>query len=116
MNTQMCLLILRNRFECLQYIGKAEIARIPIFGYFYKNNAVIVNRENKKDAYAAFLKAGERLRQGLSMCIFPEGGIPPASVFLKKFKNGPFKLAIEQNIAIIPIVQGFRYPNFISSL
>ena len=87
----------------IQYIGKAEIARLPFFGYFYRNNSVIVNRENRKDAYTAFLKAGERLRQGLNMCIFPEGGIPPADIFLKKFKNGPFRLAIEQNISLIPI-------------
>ena len=87
----------------LQYIGKAEIATIPIFGYFYKNNSVIVNRKNRKDAYSAFLKAGEKLQSGLNMCIFPEGGIPPAETFLKKFKNGPFRLALEQNITIIPI-------------
>ena len=87
----------------LQYIGKAEIAAIPIFGYFYRNNSVIVNRKNRKDAYTAFLKAGEKLQTGLSMCIFPEGGIPQANIFLKKFKNGPFRLAMEQNTTIIPI-------------
>ena len=37
------------------------------------------------------------------MCIFPEGGIPKEDVFLKKFKNGAFRLAIEQNIKIVPI-------------
>ena len=37
------------------------------------------------------------------MCILPEGGIPKENVFLKKFKNGAFKLACEENIKIIPI-------------
>lgn len=87
----------------LQYIGKIEITKIPVFGYFYKKNSIIVNRENKKNAYNAFLKAGEKLKNGISICIFPEGGIPSEKIFLKKFKNGPFKLAIEQNISIIPI-------------
>ena len=87
----------------LQYMGKAELARLPIFGYFYKNNTVIVDREKKRDAYAAFIKAGERLETGLSMCIFPEGGIPKSDVFLKKFKNGPFRLASEKQIKIVPI-------------
>ena len=90
----------------LQYIGKAELAKLPLFGYFYKNNSVIVNRENRRDSYAAFLKAGERLKQGLSMCIFPEGGIPKTDIFLKRFKNGPFRLAIEQGITVIPITLG----------
>ena len=87
----------------LQFIGKAEIAKIPLFGYFYKNNAVIVDRANRRDAYAAFLKAGKQLQNGLSVCLFPEGGIPKQDIFLKQFKNGPFRLAIEQNIKIVPI-------------
>ncbi len=87
----------------LQFMGKSEIAKIPLFGYFYKNNAVIVDRGNKRDAYAAFLKAGKKLTSGLSMCLFPEGGIPKQDIFLKQFRNGPFRLAIEQNINIIPI-------------
>jgi len=87
----------------LQYIGKAEIAKIPLFGYFYKNNSVIVDRANRRNAYSAFLKSGEKLKMGISMCIFPEGGIPKSDIFLKKFKNGPFRLALEQNIKIVPI-------------
>jgi len=87
----------------IQYIGKAEIAKIPIFGYFYKNNSVIVNRNNKRDAYSAFLKAEKTLRSGLNMCIFPEGGIPSSQIFLKKFKNGPFRLALDQNINLVPV-------------
>jgi len=87
----------------MQYIGKAEIAKIPVFGYFFKNNSVIVDRKNRKASYTAFLKAGKKLSEGLNMCIFPEGGIPEKDVFLKKFKNGPFRLAIEQNLNIIPV-------------
>ena len=87
----------------LQYMGKAEIAKIPLFGYFYKNNTVVVHRANRRDAYDAFLKAGDKLKKGINMCIFPEGGIPKTDVFLKKFKNGSFRLAIEQGIKTVPI-------------
>jgi len=87
----------------IQYIGKAEIAKIPLFGYFFKNNSVIVDRANRRNAYSAFLKAGEKLKMGISMCIFPEGGIPKSDIYLKKFKNGPFRLALDQNIKIVPI-------------
>ena len=87
----------------LQYMGKAEIAKIPLFGYFYKNNTVMVDRANRRDAYDAFLRAGEQLKKGINMCIFPEGGIPKADIFLKKFKNGSFRLAIEQGIKTVPI-------------
>ncbi len=87
----------------IQFIGKVEIARLPIFGWFYKNNSVIVNRANRKDAYNAFIKAGEKINQGINMCIFPEGGIPPKKIFLKKFKNGAFKLSLEKEIKIVPV-------------
>ena len=87
----------------LLYMGKVELTKIPLFGYFYKNNSVIVDRGNLRDSYAAFVKAGEKLDKGLNVCIFPEGGIPPSKIFLKKFKNGPFKLAAEKDIYIVPI-------------
>ena len=90
----------------LQFMGKAEIASIPLFGWFYKNNTVIVDRSKIRDSYSAFLKAGEKLDEKLSMCIFPEGGIPKAEVFLKTFKNGPFRLAIEKSVKIVPITIG----------
>ena len=87
----------------LQFMGKAELLRIPIFGYFFKTNSVVVDRQNKRDAYSAFLKAGEKIEKGISMCIFPEGGIPRSDISLKKFKNGAFRLAIDQKTKIIPI-------------
>ena len=87
----------------LQFMGKHEIAKIPLFGYFFYKNSVIVNRTNRKESYLAYLKAKETINSGLNMCIFPEGGIPKSNVFLKKFKNGPFKLAIQNNIKIVPI-------------
>jgi len=76
------------------FMAKKEYTKIPIFGWFYKNNTVIVNRENNKDAYGAFVSANEKLKNGLNVCIFPEGGVPPPEVKLRRFKNGPFKLAI----------------------
>ena len=84
-------------------MGKKELASIPLFGYFYRKNSIIVDRSKLRDSYAAFIKAGNKLEEGLNVCIFPEGGIPKSSVFLKKFKNGPFKLAVEKNIEIVPI-------------
>ena len=87
----------------LQFIGKSDIAKIPLFGYFYKKNSIIVDRASIKDSYSAFLKAGKKLDERLSVCIFPEGGIPNKKIFLRKFKNGPFKLAIEKEIKIVPI-------------
>ena len=96
----------------LLFMGKKELTKIPIFGYFYKKNSITVERNRLRDSYTAFIKAGEKLDQGHNVCIFPEGGIPPSKIFLKKFKNGPFKLAVEKNISIVPITLADNKNNF----
>jgi 1-acyl-sn-glycerol-3-phosphate acyltransferase len=51
-----------------------------------------------------FNRAQKRINQGLSICIFPEGGVPEdESVLLDTFKDGAFRLAIEHEIPIVPI-------------
>ncbi len=51
-----------------------------------------------------FERAQKRLSQGLSICIFPEGGVPDdESILLDEFKDGAFRLALEHQIPIVPI-------------
>ena len=51
-----------------------------------------------------FARAQKRLNQGLSVCIFPEGGVPEdESILLDSFKDGAFRLAIEHQIPIAPM-------------
>jgi 1-acyl-sn-glycerol-3-phosphate acyltransferase len=50
------------------------------------------------------LIGAKRINQGLSICIFPEGGVPDdESILLDTFKDGAFRLAIEHQIPIVPI-------------
>ncbi len=94
-------LMMKNNF-C--FIGKEEFVRNPALGIFFKTIDIPVNRESKISSFRAFKKAGERLQGGMSVIIFPEGKIPkdyPPS--LNEFKNGPFRLAIELKIPIIPV-------------
>lgn len=96
----------------LLFMGKKELTSIPLFGYFYKKNSIIVDRSKIRDSYAAFIKAGDKLDKGLNVCIFPEGGIPNSKIFLKKFKNGPFKLAVEKEVHIVPVTLADNKNNF----
>jgi 1-acyl-sn-glycerol-3-phosphate acyltransferase len=50
-----------------------------------------------------FERAQKRLNQGLSICIFPEGGVPDESIVLDSFKDGAFRLAVEHEIPIVPM-------------
>jgi 1-acyl-sn-glycerol-3-phosphate acyltransferase len=86
------------------FVGKKELTKIPVFGYFYKRTCIIVDRENARSRKAVFDEARIRLRNGLDVCIFPEGLVPSdEQIVLSEFKNGAFRLAIEFQIPIVPI-------------
>ena len=85
------------------FVGKMELAKIPLFGYFYKRTCILVDRDNPKSRREVFKSAQEKLNQGLSVCIFPEGGVPEESILLDEFKDGAFRLAIEHKIPIAPM-------------
>ncbi|MEZ4809903.1 MAG: lysophospholipid acyltransferase family protein [Allomuricauda sp.] len=85
------------------FVGKKELVKIPIFGFFYKRVCIMVDRENIKSRTGVYRRAQRRLDQGLSICIFPEGGVPEEHVVLDEFKDGAFKMAIAHKIPVVPI-------------
>ena len=87
------------------FVGKKELASIPVFGFFYKRTCILVDRGNAQSRKAVFDQAQQRLNNGLSVCIFPEGGVPDdETVVLDQFKDGAFRLAIEHQIPVVPLV------------
>src|SRR5690606_11355739 len=74
-----------------------------LFGFFYKRTSILVDRQNTKSKQEVFEQAQKRLAQGLSICIFPEGGVPDGDIILDEFKDGAFRLAIDHQIPIVPM-------------
>ena len=100
-DVMVMLAIAKNPFV---FVGKKELTKIPIFGFFYKRTCIIVDRSDSESRKAVFDEARKRLCNGLDVCIFPEGLVPEdESVVLSEFKNGAFRLAIEHQIPIVPI-------------
>ena len=85
------------------FVGKKELARIPLFGFFYKRTCILVDRGDIKSRQAVFKRAQKRIESGLSICIFPEGGVPPESVVLDRFKLGAFRLAVDHQLPLVPL-------------
>lgn len=97
----MLLVVKKNPFV---FVGKKELAKIPVFGFFFKRVCIMVDRSSSKSRYKVFELAQQRLAQGLSICIFPEGGVPDdETIVLDEFKDGAFRLAIEHQIPIVPM-------------
>lgn len=86
------------------FVGKKELSKIPLFGFFYKRTCILVDRGSQRSRMEVFNRAEKRLNQGLSICIFPEGGVPAdETILLDSFKDGAFRLAIEHQIPIVPM-------------
>src|SRR5690606_28592759 len=86
------------------FVGKKELGKIPLFGFFYKRTCILVDRNNPKSRRDVFEQAQKRLHAGLSICIFPEGGVPKDdTIVLDEFKDGAFRLATEHQIAVVPM-------------
>tara|TARA_R110001599_G_scaffold3530_9_gene19439 strand:- start:1487 stop:2257 length:771 start_codon:yes stop_codon:yes gene_type:complete len=84
------------------FVGKAELKKIPIFGFFYKRICILVDRSCQNSRKEVYFCAKRRLKNGTSVAIFPEGLVPTEDVILSPFKNGAFSLAIEHQIPIVP--------------
>ncbi|MDO5978783.1 lysophospholipid acyltransferase family protein [Flavivirga spongiicola] len=96
----LMLVSVKNPFV---FVGKKELTKIPLFGFFYKRTCILVDRNSPKSRQGVFLRAQRRLQSGLSICIFPEGGVPEEHIELDTFKDGAFRLAINHQIPIVPL-------------
>ncbi|MCK5442577.1 MAG: 1-acyl-sn-glycerol-3-phosphate acyltransferase [Maribacter sp.] len=96
----LMLRISRNPFV---FVGKKELAKIPLFGFFYKRVCILVDRKDSRSRTGVYRRARRRLDQGLSICIFPEGGVPDEHIVLDDFKDGAFKMAIAHKIPVVPM-------------
>lgn len=102
MDIMLMLYCSKNPFV---FVGKKELSKLPLFGYFYKRVAIMVDRKSPQSRREVYTQAMERIGEGLSICIFPEGGVPDdESIVLDSFKDGAFRIAIECQIPIVPMV------------
>lgn len=85
-------------------IAKKSFSKIPIFGLIYTFGTVLVDRKDEKSRRKSIEDMKEVLATGLDMLIYPEGTRNRTSEPLKSFHSGAFKLAIDTNKPIIPVV------------
>jgi putative phosphoserine phosphatase/1-acylglycerol-3-phosphate O-acyltransferase len=85
-------------------MGKMEAGNVPVLGQMLKDAGFILfDRTNREAAIAACDAAAERIREGYSLCISPEG-TRSYSKRLEPFKKGAFHIALQTGAPIVPIV------------
>jgi len=87
-----------------RWLAKAELFRIPVFGRAMRGAGYIsIDRADRAAAFDSLRQAAEKIRQGVSILIFPEG-TRSLDGFLRTFKKGGFVLAIQAGVPIVPVV------------
>jgi 1-acyl-sn-glycerol-3-phosphate acyltransferase len=87
----------------LRFIAKHTLRRMPFIGWYMGfTGMVFVNRSNRMEAIRSLALAGERIRGGANILAYPEGTRSPDGALLP-FKKGPFLLALEAKVPIIPV-------------
>jgi len=102
----------------IKYLGKAEVFNWPFFGFLAKHSGQIpVKREDKQSRNRGYELMKEALSEGFSIIIFPEGGWKNSgdsssanpykleeNRLLQSFRNGSFRLSLETQVPILPVV------------
>jgi len=87
-----------------KYLGKRSVFKVPVFGWALRvAGEVPVERGNKESGARALAELGGWLDRGVSVAIFPEGTRTEDGA-IGAFKMGAFKLAIDHQRPIVPVV------------
>lgn len=92
-----------------KWLAKKELFAIPILGQGMRLAGYIpIDREGTRETVKEMNEATLKIRDGMSVAIFPEGSRSEDGS-LQPFKKGGFSLAIKAKVPIVPIaVRGSR--------
>ena len=92
-----------------KWLAKKELFAIPFFGWTMAAAGYIsIDRGGTRKTVEAMNEAAEKIREGMSVAIFPEGSRSPDGT-IQPFKKGGFTLAIKSKVPIVPIaISGSR--------
>jgi len=92
------------------FVGKTGIENIPVFGFMYRKLHITVDRSKLKSRYTSLKRSLEAIDEGKNLVIFPEGGIITLKEpVMANFKDGAFRVAIEKQIAIVPVMIPYNW-------
>ena len=85
------------------FMAKAAMAKAPVLGLALRSAAtVFVDRSSARKAVASIKAAGEQIKNGNSVLIYPEGTRSNGGE-MGKFQRGAFQIAIQAGVPIVPV-------------
>lgn len=98
------ILLKAFRKQHIRVLGKAAMTKIPVFGFIYRKAAVLVDRSSTIARAKSVSELTSILKKNISVVIAPEGTFNMTGKPLKEFYDGAFKIAIETQTPIKPVV------------
>jgi 1-acyl-sn-glycerol-3-phosphate acyltransferase len=85
-------------------LGKVEMSKVPVFGFIYRKAIVTVDRSSAENRAASVRILKSIIKKGISVLVFPEGTFNTTGRPLKEFYDGAFRVAIETQTPIKPVL------------
>lgn len=86
-----------------RWLAKKELFEVPIFGPAMRRAGYVsVDRARGRQAMQSLVEAAQRIADGTSVVIFPEGTRSPDGR-LQPFKSGAMVLAIKSAVPLVPV-------------
>ena len=90
--------------QSIRPLGKIEMRKVPVFGFIYDKAIVSVDRSNAGNRANSVRLLKSITRKGISVMVFPEGTFNMTNKPLKEFYDGAFRVAIETQTPIKPVL------------
>ena len=85
-------------------LAKKEMVKIPVFGFVYKQLAILVDRTSAHSRAKSMRLMWRMLKRECNIAIFPEGTFNETDKPIKDFYDGAFRLAINTQTPILPMI------------
>ena len=86
------------------YVSKKEMNRWPLLSSWMKNiHCLFLDRDNIKEGLKTILTGVEEVKNGVSLCIFPEGTRNKVNDTFLPFRDGSFKIAEKGGVPVVPM-------------
>jgi putative phosphoserine phosphatase/1-acylglycerol-3-phosphate O-acyltransferase len=98
------MIVMKLLREDVTGVAKKEVRRQPLLGQFaWLANMAFIERGNIEQAKRTLEPVVERIKEGYSVAISPEG-TRSSTPNVGRFKKGPFHMAMQSGAPIVPIV------------
>lgn len=86
------------------YVAKKEMAKYPLLSNWMRYlHCLFLDRQNVKEGLKTILTAIDKVKSGISICIFPEGTRNKTADTFLPFHEGSFKIAEKGDVPIVPM-------------